>query len=171
MILGARLRRTALTVHVTTSVGWLGAVGAFLALAVAGLSSESPQTVRAVYVAMEVMGWGVLVPLSLASFASGVVQSLGTKWGLMRHYWVVTKLSITVIATAVLLLYTRTLESLADTALAPEPAAGIPAGLPSGSPLLHAGVALILLLVTTVLAVFKPRGVTRYGLRKLKRAG
>ena len=31
------LRKFALTTHVTSSVGWLGAVGAFLALAIAGV--------------------------------------------------------------------------------------------------------------------------------------
>ena len=171
MILGARTRKAALTVHVTTSVGWLGSVAAFLSLAIAGVSSDAPQTVRAVYVAMEVMGWYVLVPLSLASFASGLVQSLGSKWGLFRHYWVVIKLSITVLATGVLLLYTQTLETLGDAALVAEPVSGVPAGLPSGSPVLHAGVALVLLLLATVLAVFKPRGITRYGARKLSRPG
>ncbi|MEV5301165.1 hypothetical protein [Amycolatopsis methanolica] len=34
-----RVRKIALAAHVTTSVGWLGAVGAFLALALAGLTT------------------------------------------------------------------------------------------------------------------------------------
>ena len=46
------LRKFALTTHVTSSVGWLGAVGAFLALAIAGVGSEDAQIVRAAYLAM-----------------------------------------------------------------------------------------------------------------------
>jgi DMSO/TMAO reductase YedYZ heme-binding membrane subunit len=74
-----------LTAHVVSSVGWLGGVAVFLALSVAGVTSEDPQVVRAAYIAMESIGWLVLVPLSLASLLTGLVQSLGTKWGLFRH--------------------------------------------------------------------------------------
>jgi uncharacterized membrane protein len=156
-----RLRKFALTAHVVASVGWLGAVACVLALAVAGLASDDLQTVRAVYPAMEVVAWYVLLPLAFASLLTGIVQSLGTKWGLFRHYWVVIKLGINVLATVVLLLYLETLEFLADAS------SGSDLGeLRSASPVLHAGAALLLLIVATVLAVYKPRGVTRYGWRK-----
>jgi hypothetical protein len=59
------LRKLALTAHVTSSVGWLGAVAGFLALAVAGLTSEDAQMVRAAYLAMELTGWFVIVPLRI----------------------------------------------------------------------------------------------------------
>ncbi len=163
MTMTPRLRKLALTAHIVSSVGWLGAVAGFLALAVAGLTSEDAQTVRAVYLAMDVTGSSVLVPLALASLLSGLVQSLGTKWGLFRHYWVLAKLLITVLATAVLLLYTQTLGYLADRAT--DTTVAIDA-LRSTSPLLHAGAALVLLLIATTLAVYKPRGMTRYGWRK-----
>jgi hypothetical protein len=99
-----RLRKFALTAHVTSSVGWLGAVAAFLALAVASLTSQDAQMVRAAYLAMELTAWFVIVPLAFASLLTGLVQSLGTKWGLFRHYWVLAKLLLTVLATIVLLL-------------------------------------------------------------------
>ena len=161
-----RLRKLALTVHVASSVGWLGAVAAFVALAVAGLVSDDSQTVRAVYIAMEATGWFILVPLAVASLLTGVVQSLGTAWGLFRHYWVVFKLGINLVATVILLLYMQTLGELADRATATAAAGGHLGGLRSPSPLLHAGAALVLLLVATMLAVYKPKGLTRYGWRK-----
>jgi hypothetical protein len=89
------LRKFALTSHVTSSVGWLGAVGAFLALAIAGVTSQNAQTVRAAYLAMHMTTWFVIVPLCLAALLTGIVQSLGTTWGLFRHYWIVTKLVLT----------------------------------------------------------------------------
>lgn len=49
MTFSPRVGKFTLTVHVTSSVGWLGAVGAFLALAVAGLTSNSAQIVRALH--------------------------------------------------------------------------------------------------------------------------
>lgn len=155
-----RLRKFVLTAHVTFSVGWLGAVGGSLALAVAGLASRDAETVRAVYVALELTAWFVLVPLSLASLLTGIVQSLGTKWGLFRHYWVLAKLVINLLATIILLLYTQTLSSLAEVARDTTQVTGDP------SPVLHAGAGLLLLLGATALAVYKPRGVTRYGQRK-----
>ncbi|MCA1704353.1 MAG: DUF2269 domain-containing protein [Actinobacteria bacterium] len=159
-----RLRKLALTAHVVSSVGWLGAVACVLALAVAGLASQEAQVVRAVYPAMELAAWYVLLPLALASLLTGIVQSVGTKWGLFRHYWVVVKLVINVLATVVLLLYLETLDYLADAA-ATSSSADL-SGLRSASPALHAGAALLLLVVATVLALYKPRGMTRYGWRR-----
>ncbi len=161
-----RLRKFALTAHVTSSVGWLGAVAGSLALAVAGLTSQDAQTVRAVYLTMELTGWYVLIPLSLASLLTGLVQSLGTTWGLFRHYWVLVKLLINVFATIVLLMYMQTLSYLADVAAETTVSSGDLRGLRDPSPILHAGAALLLLLVATTLAVYKPRGMTRYGRRR-----
>ena len=160
------LRRFALTAHVTASVGWLGAVGGFLALSIVGLTSQDAQTVRAAYLAMESTGWYVLVPLSLASLATGLLQSLATPWGLLRHYWVLAKLVLNVFATVVLLMYMQTLGYLAGVAAATPVSDGDLSGLRSPSPVLHAGAALLLLLVATTLSVYKPRGMTRYGRRK-----
>ena len=89
------LRKFALTTHLTSSVGWLGAVGGFLALAVAGLFSRDEQLVRAAYVSMELITWFVIVPLAFVSLLTGLIESLGTPWGLFRHYWILAKLVIT----------------------------------------------------------------------------
>jgi hypothetical protein len=161
-----RLRKFALTAHVTSSVGWLGAVAGFLALAIAGLASDDAQSVRAAYLMMELVGWFVIVPLAVASLLTGLAQSLGTHWGLFRHYWVLAKLLINLFATSVLLLYTQTLGELADVAAEEPFSSGDLSELRSASPVLHAGVALLLLLTATTLAVYKPRGMTPYGQRK-----
>jgi uncharacterized membrane protein len=113
-LLPPRLRKLTLTLHVTSSVGWLGAVAAFLA--VAGLTSSAPQTVRGAYLAMDVIGWYVIVPFSVASPVTGLVQSFGTVWGLLRHYWVIAKLLITVVATLLLLVHMQPVGHLADAA-------------------------------------------------------
>src|SRR5512132_3081234 len=116
MIMPPRVRKFALIAHVTSSVGWLGAVVVFLAHGVLGMTSQDADTVRAVYLVMEPAAWLVLVPLSLASLLTGLVQSLGTTWGLFRHYWVVFKLLINLFATIVLLMYTQTLGYMAEIA-------------------------------------------------------
>jgi hypothetical protein len=169
MALTPRLRKLALTAHLTASVGWLGAVVAFLALSVAGLTSQNPEAVRGVYLVMELTGWVVLVPLSLGSLVTGLVCSLGSSWGLFRHYWVLFKLVINVVATVVLLLYMQTLDALGDVAAATALSGTGLGGLRDPSAVVHAAAALLLLLVATTLAIYKPRGMTRYGQRTQRR--
>jgi hypothetical protein len=170
MSMTLRLRRFALTAHVTSSVGWLGAVGGFLALAVAGLTSQDGQVVRATYLAMEVIGWFVIVPLSFASLPTGLVMSLGTEWGLFRHYWVLAKLLITVLATILLLVHMQPVGHMArvvaETTLAHGELAGLRVQLVA-----DAAAALVALLVATALSVYKPRGMTRYGRRTQQSQG
>ena len=159
------VHKFALTGHVISSVGWFGAVAAFLALAVAGVASQNAQLVRAAYLAMELTGWFVIVPLSLVSFLTGLVLSLGTTWGLFRHYWVVAKILMTIPAIALLLLHMQPISRMAsvaaDTTLTGADLSGLRIQLVA-----YAGAALVVLLVATVLSTYKPRGWTRYGWRK-----
>ncbi|MFD9412589.1 hypothetical protein ACFWBN_37070 [Streptomyces sp. NPDC059989] len=160
-----RLRKLAHTLHVTSSVGWLGAVAAFLALAVAGLTSGAPQTVRGAYLAMDVVGWYVIVPFSVASLLTGVVQSFGTVWGLLRHYWVIAKLLITVVATVLLLVHMQPVGHLADAAARAALAGGELQAMRIQL-IADAAAALLVLLTAAALSVFKPRGMTRYRRRR-----
>ena len=158
-------RMFALTTHVTSSVGLLGAIAAFLALAVTGVISQDDQLVRATYLAMELIARFVIVPLAFASLLTGLIQSLGTTWGLFRHYWVLVKLLLTVFATIVLLFkmeligYAALLAAETTLPSAELRAAGIQL-------VVHAAGGLLVLLVPMVLSVYKPQGRTRYGLHK-----
>ena len=156
------LRKFALTTHITTSVGWIGAVVAYLALDITVATSQDAQTLRAAWIAMGLIARWAIVPLALASFLTGLVMSLGTPWGLFRHYWVLITLVLTILATVVLLLHMPTVSALADVARTADGAAL--GGL--GGDLFHAGGGLLVLLVITVLNVYKPRGLTPYGWRK-----
>ncbi len=159
------LRRFALTAHVTFSVGWLGAVIAYLALAIAGLNSRDAQLVRAAYLSMELIGWFVIVPCSLAALLSGLVQSLGTEWGLFRHHWILAKFLMTLVGTLVLLGHMRNVSRMARIAAemtSPHAEVGI---LPLQL-VVHAAGGLLVLLAATALSVFKPWGRTAYGQRK-----
>jgi hypothetical protein len=156
------LRKLALVAHVSSSVGWLGAVAAFEALAVTGLVSRNPPSVRAAYLAMEPTAWFVIVPLAFASLLTGLLMALGTKWGLLRHYWILAKFAINVVAIVILLLHTRLISLVAsaatDDTLFSEGMRG-----PRIQLVVIAGAALLALLTATTLAVFKPPGTTPYG--------
>ncbi len=156
------VRKLVLAVHLAMSVGWIGAAVAYLALAVAARVSDDPASVRSAWTAMELVGWSVLVPLSIATLVTGLVMALGTPWGLFRHYWVVLSLTLTVLATVVLLLHMPDVSDLADIARRSD-AAELEA---LGSDLLHPSLGLVVLVMILVLNVYKPKGLTRYGWRK-----
>jgi hypothetical protein len=157
-----RLRKFALSVHLTFSIGWIGAVVAYLALGVAAANSQDVRTVRAAWTAMELTGWYVIVPLAIASLLTGLVMALGTKWGLFRHYWVLISFGLTTFATVILLLHMPTVSAMADVAQEAE-GASLDA---LGGDLGHPGIGLVVLLVVQVLNLYKPAGMTRYGWRR-----
>lgn len=157
MTLTPSLRKISLTAHVASSVGWMGAVGAFLVLALAGLWYQDADTSRAAYVSMRLVTWWVIVPLSVASLLTGVVQSIGTQWGLFRHYWVVTKLGIAVVASVLLLLHTQPIEAVARAAAESDFASDALRRLRLQL-VVDAIAALLALTAATALSVFKPVG-------------
>jgi hypothetical protein len=159
------LRRLALTAHVTSSVGLLGAIGAFLALAVAGVSLHDAQSARAVYPAMALVARFVIVPLAFTAILTGVIQALGTAWGLFRHWWVVVKLLVTVFATTILLVKMQLIAEASRLAMEPSlPRAEL--GAAGLQLLVHSAAGLLVLLVPAVLSIYKPPGLTPYGVRR-----
>src|SRR5260370_15339502 len=142
------LRKFALTVHVMVSVGWAGAVAAFLTLAVAGLVSPDIQLVRASYLAMDLTYRIMVIPLGLASLATGLVSSLATEWGLLRHYWVVVKLVLSIPAAILMLVHIQPVGHMAGAAmLSSDDLSALRMQL-----VLYAGAALLVLLVATALS-------------------
>jgi hypothetical protein len=170
MTMPSALRKLALAAHLSFSVGWIGAVVAYLALSVAAVTTHDDQTLRATWIAMDLTGWYAIVPLALASLLTGIVMALGTQWGLFRHYWVLISLVLTVVATGVLLLHMPAVSITADAARRAEVIGfdgrgHLHARLKAGD-LVHPGLGLVVLLSIQVLNVYKPKGMTRYGQRK-----
>ena len=162
--MSAGTRKAALVAHVSASVGWLGSVIAFLVLAVVGLRSADVSVIRASYVSADLLTRFAIVPLCFAALVTGLIQSSGTVRGLFRNYWVIAKLVLTIVGTALLLLHTTPIRHLAI-------AASDPSFSPSAWKALQvqlvadAAAAIGLLLITTGLSVYKPRGLTPHGWR------
>lgn len=154
------VRKAVLTAHVVTSVGWLGSVVAYLALDLAAVTGADPELSRAAFLAMEVVVVSAVVPLALASLVIGVVNALGTSWGLFRHWWVVVKLLLTSVATVVLLLQLPGIRSMAEAARSGADPGDLPGTLG------HSIGGLLVLVLVTLLSTYKPRGLTRYGWRR-----
>jgi hypothetical protein len=160
--MGPRTRKIALTAHVATSVGWLGAAYTMVVLTICGLVSTNPALRLACYEITHLFDEVVNIPLGLSMLTSGLIVSLGTKWGLVKYRWVLTKF---VVSTALLVLIpvlsVPRLEPLIHQ---------LQSGLPVATGLAVAQVAISLgtvaaLTVVTTISVFKPWGRTRWGRR------
>lgn len=159
MTMAPTFRKFALTAHVTASVGWAGALAVFLAHALASVVSQDEKIVRAASLAMALTAWFVILPLALASLATGLVQALGTAWGLVKHYWILFKLALTGVATTVLLLKLGPIDDLARAATQTAFFSADLVGLRT-SLVVHAIGGLLVLIAITTLAIYKPEGTT-----------
>ena len=164
MRLSPPLRKATLALHLAVSVGWVGAVAAYLALDLAATTSRDAATLRAAYFGMGLIAGAVIVPLAIATLVTGLVVSLGTKWGLLRHWWVLVSLVLTALATVVLIVETGTITAYATVAADRSTTEAELRGL--GSTLVHSIGGSLVLLVVLVFNVYKPIGLTPYGWRK-----
>ena len=163
------LRKLTITAHVTFSIGWLGAVAAFLVLSIAGLTSRDTEVVRGAYLSMDLISRFVIIPMCFAALATGLLQALGTPWGLFRYYWILMKFGLAIFATIALLIH-----QFAVMAVAAKRVSGAAAETLFSSDLVSLktelvrapSLAILLLLVAATLGVYKPWGLTRYGRRK-----
>jgi hypothetical protein len=92
--------------------------------------------------------------------ASGVVLGLGTKWGLIRYWWVAVKLALNVLLVALVPVALRP-EVIEKAEQGRRFVAGEAASLAVGDLIFPPIVSPTLLLVAFVLAVFKPWGLIR----------
>lgn len=163
------VRKLTITAHVTFSVGWLGAVAAFLVLSIAGLNSHDAELVRGAYLSMDLISRFIIIPMCFAAVATGLLQALGTPWGLFRYYWIVLKFGLAIFATFALLVHQFGAMAKAAKLVsgsATETLFSADFG-PLKTELVRApSLAIVLLLVVTTLGVYKPWGLTRYGRRK-----
>lgn len=165
------LRKLSITAHIVSSIGWIGAVAAFLALSIAGVTSRNPETVRSAYISMDLISRFAIIPMCLAALATGLIEALGTPWGLFRYNWVVMKFGLTILATILLLVHQ--FKAIARAAQRVSGAAANQLFANNFVPLKvelvqKSTLAVVLLLVIAALGVYKPWGLTAYGRRKLQ---
>ena len=144
--IGRRAHRSLLVAHVLTAVGWFGLAITVAFCAVVGTSRDDIAFWEVIDATL-----GLSIPLGLAAAATGAALSLTTRWGLVRHWWVVAKeaIAVAVIATDVLV-------------IGPELQRAIDAGTPGEIPgpvFAHC----VVLAIATALSVVKPRARTPIG--------
>lgn len=163
-LLSPRWRKLFLTVHVAVSVGAVGADLSVIILGITGLTGGSPELIYASYLAMELLVETALMPLALGALFTGVLLGAGTPWGLTRYYWVLAKLVLTIAALTALVLLLRPKVNQAAAEVLQVPLADlVTEGIGPVAIILAAGpaVAFLILIITAILAIYKPWGKTR----------
>jgi len=97
--LSRRQRRAILVLHIVSAVGWIGVDLALIPLVLTGLTTDDGPTAAAAYRAVAILVPWTVPALSLLIVTTGVLLGLGTKWGLVRYWWVAVKLVISLILT------------------------------------------------------------------------
>lgn len=161
MTMSLSIRKLILTLHVITSVGWLGSVVAYIPVAAYVLTNQDAKIVQSTIQIMDLIVVFIVVPMAFASLITGIVLSLGTSWGLFRHYWVLLKFLLTCLAIFVLISYTQELREMASIASSIDMSV-----LQDREHIAHTIGGLLVLLVASILSVYKPKGLTKYGWRK-----
>jgi hypothetical protein len=155
MSLPRTARKVVLTAHVLSSVGWFGiAVLVAAAALTAGATGDQPLA-DGLHRAIGASLW-VSVPAGLVAFATGVLLGVGTRWGLVKHWWVLVKIVLNLAVVVTDLVVVR--------AFAHDAIVGSPQRLS------HALIAhCVVLAVATVLSTFKPFGTVRPRTRQVQR--
>ena len=150
-------RKWLLFTHVVASIGWIGVELSIVALGAVGLLTDDTAVAGGVQLSAGTLGEIFYLPASLLTLVSGIALSLGTKWGLVRYWWVAVKIAITLALTigGNLAVVPKFAEA-ADLAARGEPIGDTAVMLVTA---MSAG--LTLLLIATLLSFFKPGGKIR----------
>jgi hypothetical protein len=154
--LGARTRKGVLVVHIVSAGAWIGIDVVMGVLVFTALLADD-DTRALCYQALELFAVWPLLTTGLVCLASGVVLGLGTKWGLVRYWWVAIKLALNILLTTLVLVALRP-EVIEKAEQGRKFLAGEPASLAVGDLIFPPIVSPSALLIAFVLAVFKPWG-------------
>jgi ferredoxin-NADP reductase len=163
--LGRMPRKVWLTLHVGIGVGWLGISMGMLFLAIIGATADSHELQHGAYLLLSRFEILLAIPSALLTIITGVVVSLGTPWGLLKHKWVLVKLVIALAVPFLAFFEGPWIEELEARSASGPTESGATGVLLIGA----MGLFVALLWTATILSVFKPGGRTRWGRRKDER--
>ena len=154
--LSPRARKVTLTVHIAAAGMWLGLDLALGIVVVAALTADAVGAAAAAATIAAFATWP-LASAGVLTLATGVILGVGSKYGLVRYWWVLVKLVLNIVLVVlVLLVLTPGVEALGvlgRSALAEGTPPDAPATL-----LFPPIVSSTAVLIAITLSVFKPWG-------------
>ncbi|WP_434006829.1 DUF2269 family protein [Paenibacillus konkukensis] len=166
MTLSPSFRKLVLTLHVISTMVWLGSAAAYIPVAIYVLTNQDTEMIRSAIQIMSLVVNFVVVPVAFASLLTGVALSLGTRWGLFRQYWILIKLLLTAFAVSMLVAYSIELGHAASIAAQTTWSSTDVEILKAPIHITHPSGSVCIVLVATILSVYKPKGMTKFGWRK-----
>lgn len=155
--LSPRARKTVLVVHIGSAGAWVGVDVAMAVVVFTAVISDDDRTRALCYQALKLFAVWPLFVVGLLCVASGVILGAGSRYGLVRYWWVATKLAVSILLVSLVPLALRPgLDGLSD--LGRDLAAGHPVTASVGDMIYPPIVSPAALLFALVLAVFKPWG-------------
>lgn len=155
--LGVRTRRAVLIAHIASAGAWLGVDVAMAVLIVTAMTTDEPATLAFTLQALELVSIWPLLASGVLCLLSGVVLGLGSRWGLVRYWWLAVKLVLNLVLTGLVLVSLHS-EVVAQAGLARRLAAGEAVTFDLGNLIYPPTVSPTLLLVAIALSVIKPWG-------------
>jgi hypothetical protein len=153
------LRKTILVLHICSGISWMGVDLALLVLLIIARTTDDPTLVLSGFTAIGMIVPAVIPPLSLAILATGLSLGLGTRWGLLRYWWVLIKLVLSLVMTVLVFVsLVPAVSSIAVDSTASQSAEALRASLGALPTMLFFPpiVSFLMLGIATVLSIFKP---------------
>lgn len=90
-------RKATVLLHILCGIGWMGADIVLMILLSTGLTTDDGAVAAASYRAVSVFVPVAVPVFSLGVLGTGLLLGWGTKWGILRHWWVMVKLALSVV--------------------------------------------------------------------------
>lgn len=157
------VRKSVMVLHTVAGIGWMGVDIALLALLITARTTDDPALVVSGFNAIGIVVPVAVPPLSLLILLTGILQGLGTPWGLVRYWWVLVKLVLSLVMTVLVFLSLlpgiREMTVLADTTMSADALRASLGSLPN-TLMFPPIVSFLMLGTAAILSIFKPWGRT-----------
>jgi hypothetical protein len=157
--LSPSLRKAVLVLHIVSAISWMGVDIALFVLLMSARTTDDPALVVSGFTAIRMIVPVAVPPLSLSILATGLILGLGSRWGLVRYWWVLIKLLLSlVMVVLVFVSLVPGVNSIAASATATMSADAVRTSLGElPTMLLFPPIVSFLMLGTaTILSIFKP---------------
>jgi hypothetical protein len=152
-------RKAVLVLHAVTGISWMGVDIALFVLLMTARTTDDPTLVVSGFNAIRIIVPVAVPPLSLGILVTGLILGLGTPWGLVRYWWVLVKLSLSLVMTVLVFLsLLPAINSIPVLSVTPMSADAVRAslGFLPTQLMFPPIVSFLMLGVATILSIFKP---------------
>ena len=95
--LGNRLRKTVLLLHIVAGGTWFGLDVAMAVLVLTAIGTDSAAVRAYTLQSLKLITVGPMFSAAMLSLITGILLGLGSKYGLLRYWWVAIKLGLNLI--------------------------------------------------------------------------